>query len=62
MNKNLDNLDLLDFLKYILDCQNISDLRTESYNARAKYLLEKLDLTHYSLTQIIDTIKYLDNQ
>lgn len=57
-----DNLDLLEFLKYVLGCMQISDLRTEPYNTRAKTIFEKLDLTHFSLNQVKDTIEYLNNK
>lgn len=60
MNNNSNNLDLLEFFRYIIGCQNISDLRTELYNAKAKALFDKLDWTNYSLTQIKDAIKYLN--
>ena len=51
--------DLLEFLKYVLGCTYISDLRKEPYNTRAKAFFEKLDLTYFSLTQIRDTTEYL---
>lgn len=52
-------LDLLEFLKYILSCEYISDLRTEPYNAKAKLILEKIDIRNFSLNQIKDTIEYV---
>jgi hypothetical protein len=51
--------DLLEFLKYVLGCTYISDLRKEPYNTKAKAVFERLDLTHFSLTQIRDTTEYL---
>ena len=60
MDNSSNDLGLLEFVRYILDCKYISDLRTESYNARAKALLDKLYLAHYSLVQIKDAIEYLD--
>ncbi len=54
-----EDLDMLEFLKYILDCTYISDLRIESYNKRAKHILDKLDLSNYSLAQIMDVIEYI---
>jgi hypothetical protein len=54
-----EDLDILEFLKYIFDCMYISDLRTEPYNERAKHVLDKLDLNKYSLNQIIDAIEYI---
>jgi hypothetical protein len=60
MYDNLHNLELLEFLRYIIGCKNISDLRIEFYNERAKALFDKLNLANYSLTQIEDAIRYLD--
>lgn len=54
-----EEMELLDFIKYVLGCTYISDLRTEPYNERAKMLLDKLDLRNYSLYQIRDTIDYI---
>lgn len=54
--------DLLEFLKYVLGCTYISDLRTEPYNTRAKAFFEKLDLTYFSLTKIKDATEYLNNK
>lgn len=59
MNKNANNLDLLDFLKYILGCTYISDLRTKPYNNKAKLIFNKLNLKEYSYEQIIDAFKYI---
>ena len=58
MNKDLE---LLEFLKYILGCTYISDLKTDPYNDRAKLLLKQLNLDKYSMNQIEDTFEYLDN-
>lgn len=59
-NLNLnDDLDLLGFLKYILGCTYISDLRTEPYNAKARFILSKLNLKKYSLNQLIDIFNYI---
>jgi hypothetical protein len=55
----MNNLELLEFLKYVLGCMQISDLRKEPYNTKAKAVFERLDLTHFSLTQIRDTTEYL---
>lgn len=55
MNDN----DLLEFLKYILGCTYISDLRIESYNYKAKLILSKLDFRNYSLKQITEAYKYI---
>lgn len=41
MNNNNKHLDLLEFLKYILGCTYISDLKNETYNAKAKLIFEK---------------------
>lgn len=54
-----EDLDILEFLKYILDCTYISDLRIEPYNTKVKLLLNKLDLRKYSSNQIIDAIEYI---
>lgn len=54
-----DDLDMLEFLQYIIGCTYISDLRFEPYNKRAKRILEKLDLTNYSLDQVTDVIEYI---
>ena len=54
-----DKLDLFEFLKYVLDCDYISDLRTEPYNNRARLILCKLDLTSYSQRSIEDIIEYI---
>ncbi len=51
--------DLLEFLKYVLNCTYISDLRTETYNIRAKEILDKFDPAYYSLNQIKDAIEYV---
>lgn len=56
MNKDLE---LLEFLKYILGCTYISDLKTDPYNDRAKLLLKHLNLNKYSLYQINDAFIYL---
>lgn len=58
----MNNLELLEFLQYVLGCMQISDLRIEPYNTRAKVLFEKLDLANFSLTQIKDTIEYIYTQ
>lgn len=55
-----ENLDLLEFLKYILGCTYMSDLRIEPYNTKAKLILEQLDFGYYSLDQIKDAIEYID--
>jgi hypothetical protein len=57
-----ENHDLFNFLKYILGCTYISDLRTEPYNTKAKLILERLYLSDYSLNQIRDTLKYISHE
>lgn len=52
--------DLLEFLKHILGCTYISDLRTKQYNDKAKsIILEKIDLGYYSLNEIKRAIDYI---
>lgn len=53
------NYDLLEFLKYILGCEYISDLKTEPYKTKVKMLFEHLDLNYFSLNQIKDAINYI---
>ena len=59
MNENDRESDLFEFLKYILGCTYVSDLRIEPYNTRARLILEQLYLGRYSLNQIRDAIEYL---
>lgn len=54
-----EDLELLEFLKYILGCMYISDLKTESYNGKARFLLEHLNLEKYPLKQINDAFLYI---
>ena len=54
-----EDMDMLEFLKYILGCMYISDLRIEPYNEKVRLLFTKLDLREYSLNQIIDAIEYI---
>ena len=54
-----ERFDLLEFLKYVLGCTYVSDLRTEPYNTRARLILERLYLGYYSLNQIRDAIEYI---
>lgn len=59
----MDNeLDLFDFLKHILDCTYISDLKYSHYNDKAKMLLKQLNLKNYSLNQIDDALEYIYNK
>jgi hypothetical protein len=58
MNKNLD---IFEFLKYILGCEYISDLKFEPYNTKAKIILKFLNLKKYPKNQIRDIFKYLYN-
>lgn len=62
MNNNNKHLDLLEFLKYILGCTYISDLKNETYNSKAKLIFEKMDLEEYSFEQIKDAYKYIYNK
>lgn len=59
MIKLQKELNLLEFLQYILDCKYISDLKIEPYNSKARFLFEHLDLGHFSLDQIKDAINYI---
>lgn len=54
-----DNINLLEFIQYIIGCEYLSDLRSGIYNEKAKLLLQRLDLTQYSFKSIIDAIEYL---
>lgn len=58
-NKYDDKLDLLEFLKYILGCTYISDLRKDPYNFKAKLILKQLNLKKYSLHQLSDVFEYI---
>lgn len=51
--------DLLEFLKYILGCTYISDLRSDPYNTKAKLLLKQLRLKKYSRNQIKEVFDYI---
>lgn len=51
--------DILEFLRDVLDCPNISDLRTKRYNKKAKLIFEHLDLNRFSLNQIQDAKEYI---
>lgn len=54
------DLELLEFLKYILDCEYISDLTTKPYNRKARLLLNRLDLNrYYNPNQIKDAFEYI---
>ena len=54
-----EDLPILEFLQQTLGCTYISDLRTELYNERAKLILNKIDLRHYSLASIRDAVDYI---
>lgn len=56
MNKSFG---LLEFLQYILDCTYISDLLIEPYNSKAKMLLDRLNWSYYTLSEIADCMEYL---
>lgn len=58
-NVNSKYFDLLEFLKYILGCTYISDLRTEPYNSKARLILQQLNLKYYTLNQVKDAIEYI---
>lgn len=57
--KENEEPDLLEFLKYILGCTYISDLRFKPYNEKAKFTLRQLDLRKYSLKQLKNVYKYI---
>ena len=59
MNENNKKSDLFEFLKYILGCTYISDLRTEPYNTKARLILKFLNPKKYSKIQIKDAFEYL---
>ena len=54
-----EDLHLLEFLKYILGCEYISDLKNEPYNIKAKLILRQLNLKTYSQNQINDVVEYI---
>lgn len=65
INNNTDKgseRDLLEFLKYILSCTYISDLKFEPYNDKAKTTLGELNLQKYSLKQLKDVFEYIYNK
>ena len=53
------DLDLLEFLRYILGCTYISDLRTDPYNTKARLILKFLNFKKYPISQIQDAFEYL---
>ena len=62
MNEKINtqnNLDLFEFLKYILGCTYISDLRIELYNTRAKLILKLINTNRHSDKQVEDTVDYI---
>ena len=59
INKDNKELDLFAFLKYILGCTYISDLKIEPYNTKAKLILNRLNLKKCSLNQLKDIFEYL---
>ena len=61
-NNNNKESDLFEFLKYILGCTYISDLRIEPYNTKAKLLLSKFDLRKHSLNHVKDVFQYITNK
>jgi hypothetical protein len=54
-----ENLDLLEFLKYILDCMYTSDLRIDPYNEKAKEMLKFINFEIYPMNQIRDAFEYI---
>lgn len=58
-NNNNNELDLFELLKYILDCEYISDLKIEPYNTKAKLILSFINLKKFSLNQIKDIFEYI---
>jgi hypothetical protein len=59
MNGTNEELNLLEFLRDILDCTYISDLKFEPFNSKAKLLLSRLNLDDYTLHQVDDALKYI---
>jgi hypothetical protein len=57
--KGDNQISLLEFIKEVLGCKYISDLRREPLNSRAKLLWSKLDLSHYSLYEICNASQYI---
>ncbi len=60
MNYDENFSDLFEFLKYILGCTYISDLKIEPYNTKAKLILNDLNLDKYSSNQIYDVFEYIN--
>lgn len=52
--------DLLEFLKYVLGCAYISDLKTKDYKDKAKQILNQLETNEYSSNQIQYVLDYID--
>ena len=53
------DLDLFEFLKYVLGCTYVSDLKTEPYNTRAKLILKLINTNRYSDKQVEDIVNYI---
>lgn len=52
--------DLLEFLKYVLGCAYISDLKTKTYKDKAKRILNQLESNEYSFKEIQDALNYIN--
>lgn len=57
-NNHINEPDLFELLKYIFDCEYISDLKIEPYNTKAKLVLSLINLKNFSLNQIKDIFEY----
>ena len=53
------NLDLLEFLQYIIGCTYISDLKCTACRKKVEMLLKHLNLKHWQLNQLKDVINYI---
>ena len=52
-------MDIFEYLRSMLGCQCISDLRFEPYKIRAQRLLQTIPLQGYSLEVLSDLAEYL---
>ena len=57
--ENENESDLFDFLKYILSCTYISDLKFDPYKNKVKLILKQLNLKKYSSKQVDDMFEYI---
>ena len=53
-------MELLEFLRVILGCEFLSDLRFEPYYSKVLMLLSQLKLQNYTVKDINEVKKYLN--